>query len=391
MTAGHAAFAPVRAFGAGAPPAAEPSEWQQSLASPDMPLSDVLPRIRATGIAVIVDPEWRLLFSLTDADVRRALLAGAGLDDSVGTLMSQPSGPIAALHNAQAERVDPPGPVPLPIVDDCRRVVGIRRCAAPVLANRLVVVMAGGQGRRLRPLTDRCPKPLIPVDGRPLLELMLDALHAQGFRRFVFCVGYGADMIQRHFGDGRTFDVRIEYLRDRDRLGTAGPLTLLESPPDDALLVVNGDILTSTDFGRLMTYHDAEAADATLCICDVEMQVPYGVVSVAGGRVERIREKPVQPCRVNAGIYVLEPRVLDALPRDRSVNMPELFEALIRRGDRIAAFPIHEPWVDIGSPADLAQARESLARRPFVRAGTPPVPGGDRSRARRSLERRRRT
>lgn len=359
MAAGHAEFTDVRSCGSDVGDAGELREWQRSLTAPDAPLYEVLAAIRATGVAVIVDPDRRLLGTLADDDLRRALLRGARLDDAVGAWMQE----------RPATGDDPGGRAPRPIVDDRHRVVGIRTVAAPSLAERLVVVMAGGLGRRLRPLTDRCPKPMIPIGGRPLLELTLESLHGHGFRRFVFCVGYGADLIQRRFGDGRTFGVQIDYLRDRDRLGTAGPLTLLAQRPKAALLVINGDILTSADFPQLMAYHDAAGAEATMCVCEMAVQVPYGIVSVAGGRVESIHEKPVQPCRVNAGIYVLEPRVLDVLPRERSVDMPDLLGTLIRRGDHVAAFPIHERWMDIGSPTDLADARAAIGGSALVTTG----------------------
>lgn len=348
------------------------SGWHDAVIRPDAALVDVLPLIRTRGIAVVVDPMWRLLGTLTDTDVRRALLDGARLDDPAGKLMNvRPA--VISRDRAAALETDPPSEAAaLPILDEQRRVIGIRMPPEPYLADRLVVVMAGGLGRRLRPLTERSPKPLVPIGGRPLVELAVESLQKQGFRQVLFCVGYGAEMIQDHFGDGERFSVRVDYLHDGGQLGTAGPLTLLARRPAKAFLVVNGDILTDTDFRQLIAYHDASGAAATMCICEVGMQVPYGVVSVSGGEVQSLREKPVERYSVNAGMYVLEPRVLDAIAGGRSVSMPEVFDILLRRGDRVAAFPVHEQWIDVGSPSDLAYARETLtiSRPPEVQTDT---------------------
>lgn len=317
-------------------------DWRQVLTAPNTPLRNLLASIRKTGLAIVVDCGQRLLGTVSDADVRRALLRGARLDEPVRSFMAAT-------------------PAPQPILDADQRVVGMRAAAARTLADRLAVVVAGGEGRRLRPATELCPKPLLQVGGRPLLELTLESLRDHGYSRFVFCLRYLADMIERHFGDGRQFGVRIQYVRDRARLGTAGPLGLLGTYPAGPVLVINGDILTSVDFSGLMAFHEDSGAAATMCVCEVAAEVPYGIVSVADGRVESIREKPVGRWLVNAGIYVLEPHALDQLPRDRAIDMPEFFNELARRGNRIAPFPIHEQWLDIGTPRDLAYAR-ALAR-----------------------------
>ena len=319
---------------------------------------DVLVQLKRLGTLAVVDADGRAVGTLADADVRRALLRGITLDDPVSRLMSALPADAASARRTNA---DPSRP------DTAH------------MAERLVVVMAGGLGRRLRPLTDRRPKPLVDIGGRPLVELTIESLREQGFRRFVFCVGYRAHMIRRRFGDGRRLGVQIDYLKDPTRLGTAGPLGLLAQVPQTPLLVINGDVLTDVDFRQLMQFHDDAGAAATVCVTQMAVTVPYGVVSLDGDRVAAIEEKPMRRCFVNAGIYVLEPYALQALPPRRLVDMPELLQTLTRRGDRVAAFPLYESWMDVGSPADVVCATEAWGGRARIDAAgqSAKTPTGD--------------
>jgi NDP-sugar pyrophosphorylase family protein len=223
-----------------------------------------------------------------------------------------------------------------------------------------VILLAGGKGMRLRPITEHIPKPLVEVGGRPILERIVSDLRDAGFRRFFLSVGYRADMIQDHFGDGSAFGVSITYLHEDQPLGTAGALGLFPEPPTLPFLVMNGDLLTAVDPRLLLDYHAGLGAEATMCVRGFDVTVPYGVVKRAGHRFISIEEKPVQNFFVNAGIYALSPSVLDLVERGGRLDMPELFERLAAKGREAAVYPLREYWLDIGRPAELDQARTEV-------------------------------
>lgn len=322
-------------------------------------------------IALVVDGDRRLMGTLTDGDIRRALLRNLPLTTPVVEVMARnpqmaPAGSddtkLFRLMRALSIRH-------LPLVDEDGRVVGLRTLDtllhAPRRSNR-VVLMAGGLGSRLRPLTHATPKPMLPVGGKPLLETILETFIDQGFYRFAISLNYLAETIIGHFGDGRRWGVEIEYLQETTRMGTAGSLTLLREPPDQPFLVMNGDILTSVDFRQMLQFHLENQAMATMAVHEYTLQVPYGVVEVADHRLTGIVEKPVHHHFINAGIYVLDPRAWDRIPKGRAFDMPELFQSLIGAGETAVAFPIREYWLDIGQPQDLVRAESEF---PTVFAG----------------------
>jgi NDP-sugar pyrophosphorylase family protein len=216
--------------------------------------------------------------------------------------------------------------------------------------------MAGGMGQRLRPLTEDCPKPLLSVGGRPLLETILLQFREHGFQRFFISVNYRADMVEGHFGDGDALGVTVNYLREDAPLGTAGALGALPDAPREPVFVMNGDVLTRVDFSGMLSFHREHKAAATMAVRGFEMQVPYGVVNVEDQRITAIEEKPVHRFFVNAGIYVLEPDVVAAIPKGEHLDMPALFTRLHAQGRTTAAFPVHEYWMDIGRKQDFDQA-----------------------------------
>jgi NDP-sugar pyrophosphorylase family protein len=253
----------------------------------------------------------------------------------------------------------------LPLLGADGRVAGLR------LLDRLIerperpnaaVVMAGGRGTRLRPLTDRVPKPLLEIGGRPLLDTTLDLLGEHGIRHVYVAVNYLADQVVEHVGDGAGHGLRVEYLREAEPLGTAGALALLPDPPTVPLVVMNGDILTRLDLGQLVDFHAAQGTDLTMCIRQVSSRVPYGVVDLDEGRVVSITEKPEQQHFVNAGIYVIEPHVIADFVHGQHLDMTELAQQVGAGGGSVAAFPIREYWLDIGQPADFERAAADYDR-----------------------------
>ncbi|WP_366654191.1 nucleotidyltransferase family protein [Fodinicurvata sp. EGI_FJ10296] len=334
------------------------------LISPDATLREAVATIDrgARQIALVVNGDGLLVATVTDGDVRRGLLKGADLDTPVASVMhtnpvvtNASDGPEAARRLMRERNLHH-----MPIVDDSGLLVDLARIdevAGPAPNATRVVLMAGGLGKRLRPLTESIPKPMLPVGGRPLLELIIRNLLGQGFSRFTISVNYRGDMLRDYFGDGTRLGAEIDYIDEDTPMGTAGALSLLPSRPQTPFIVMNGDILTSVPFESLLRFHEETGAAATMCARDYTVQVPYGVIRMDGSRLVDIEEKPMHSHFVNAGIYVLSPELLDDLERGIPLDMTSLFERLIARGDHAAVFPIREYWMDIGRVEDLERAR----------------------------------
>ena len=268
----------------------------------------------------------------------------------------------------------------VPLVDAAGRVVDllwIDDVARTARRSTPVILMAGGLGMRLRPLTETLPKPMLPIGGRPILEQIIESFAEQGYVRFTLSLNYLGEIIRDHFGDGARFGVEIDYIEETDRMGTAGALSLLPERPAEPVIVMNGDLLTSVRFDALMRFHHETGAAATLCARQFDMQVPYGVIDADGTRLRGIVEKPVHRHFVNAGVYVLSPGVFDALVPGTPLDMPDLLSGLADRGETVSVFPIREYWLDIGRHEDLERARTEMG---WSRAHDPP---GHHLRARR--------
>lgn len=313
-------------------------------------------------IALVVDLDKRLLGTITDGDIRRGLLRGESLDTSVERIMSKT---FHALH-ADAIEKDALSLMrretlhQVPALDDQGRVVRLFLLEDLIKSkekrSNSVVIMAGGEGKRLRPLTQDCPKPMLLVGGKPMLEIILEQCIDAGFQHFYLSVNYLKSQIQDHFGNGARWHVQIDYLEEKLPLGTGGALSLLPLRPSEPLLVLNGDLLTRVDYSRLLQFHDEHKAAATLCVREHKTQIPYGVVRIDDLRVLALEEKPVLSHYVNAGIYLLDPSLLDFVPHNRFFDMPQLLETAMENKHRVNAFPIHEYWLDVGHPETLYRA-----------------------------------
>jgi NDP-sugar pyrophosphorylase family protein len=243
----------------------------------------------------------------------------------------------------------------LPIVDENGYVVGLHlldEIMFPSQRPNLMVIMAGGQGARLRPHTDNCPKPLLPVGGKPMLEHIIERAKAEGFQHFVLAIHYLGHMIEDYFGDGSRLQVSIDYLREEKPLGTAGSLGLMNPKPENPFLVTNGDVLTDIHYGELLDFHCRHAALATMAVRPHEWQHPFGVVRTEGVDIVGFEEKPVSRSHINAGIYVLEPKALDTMETGEHCDMPTLFGRLKEQKERTIVYPMHEPWLDVGRVDD---------------------------------------
>jgi dTDP-glucose pyrophosphorylase len=315
------------------------------------------------GILLVVDTNERLLGTVTDGDIRRAILKGASLDDAIASIMN-------AAFTAVAPDVTVLGVLELmrtrcirqvPVLDSIGRVVDLHYL--PDLVDQAprpnwAVIMAGGEGRRLRPWTQTTPKPMLPVGDRPLLENLIELLVNHRFHRLFVSINYLGDQIVDHFGDGSRFGCDITYLQESKALGTAGALGLLPERPRDPLLVLNGDLLTDVNLSALMDYHADAGCSGTQCVLEYEVNIPFGVVKCQDGQVVEVEEKPRQTQLINAGIYVLSPSLLDLVPADQYLGMPELLSIARAGAHRVAAFPIRERWTDIGRPDDYIRVRQ---------------------------------
>jgi len=313
------------------------------------------------GLAIVCDGAGRLAGIVTDVDLRKGLLKGMRLDDPVETIMcGQPS--VATPETTREELIalmHQTGVRQIPILDAAGRVMGVEilKDLAPAAARDTeVVVMAGGRGHRLRPLTDAIPKPMLPIGGRPLLEILIERLRREGFARLTIAIRYKGDVIEEYFGTGERWGVSIRYVREAEERGTAGALSLLSPRPTRPFIMINGDLLTELSFERLVDYHEAHGGDLTVCVKEHQVEVPFGVVDLEGERILDIREKPSKAFHVNAGIYVLDPRVLDLVDAGGYLDMPDLVKRLLATDARVACFPVRERWLDIGTQADYRRA-----------------------------------
>jgi dTDP-glucose pyrophosphorylase len=339
--------------------------WRKALLPADSTVQQAIRCLDQTSLQIVLvtSPDGALFGTLTDGDIRRGLLRGLNLDSPVeGIVHREPLvvppqwGRDTVLQLMQANKIHQ-----LPVVDEQRRVVGLHlwdELLAPARRPNVMVIMAGGRGTRLLPHTEHCPKPLLPVGGKPMLAHIIERAKAEGFFRFVIAVHYLGEMIERHFGDGSRWQIQIEYLREQTPLGTAGALSLLQPRPDEPFIVSNGDVLTDIRYGELLDFHCRHHAAATMAVRLHEWQHPFGVVKTRGVDIVGFEEKPVSRSHINAGIYVLQPDALDALVQDEPCDMPTLFARLQSRPSRTIVYPMHEPWLDVGRPDDLARARE---------------------------------
>jgi dTDP-glucose pyrophosphorylase/predicted transcriptional regulator len=345
----------------------EQEAWTNVLLPSNSNIHDAILSLDRSGpqIVLVVSSDSRLCGTITDGDVRRALLRGLSLQSRVDEIMFR--SPMVAppefgrdmvLQLMRANKIHQ-----LPVVDADRRVIGLHvwdEIISPVNRDNVVIIMAGGLGKRLRPYTEDCPKPMLPVAGKPMLEHIIDRARAGGFSRFVLSVYYLRHLVEEYFGNGERWQVDIQYLREDSPLGTAGAISLLSPHPELPFLVTNGDVLTDINYAEMLDFHCNNGAVATMAVRQYEWQHPFGVVHTDGINIVGFEEKPIHRTHVNAGIYVLDPEVLAALAKGVPCDMPALFELLQKQGKSTVAYAMHEPWLDVGRPEDLKHARLSL-------------------------------
>lgn len=345
------------------------ADWKSILVPVETPLLEVMKVIDRSNIqiALVVDGDGHLLGTVTDGDVRRGILGRVPLEDPVEGVMNRR--PITARDSdredhilAMMNRLDVKY---VPVLDAAGRVVGLkgyRDVAGTGRKDNIVVLMAGGLGTRLRPLTDDCPKPMLPVGGKPILQSIIENFIRHGFHSFYVAVNFKSEMIERFFGDGGEWGVEIRYLREEQRLGTGGAISLLPERPERPFLVMNGDLLTTIDIRKMMDLHREQKATATIGVRQYDVQVPFGVVRIEGSQLVALEEKPRHSYFINAGIYCLDPVVYDMVPKGCSYDMTQLIQAMLDAAMSVATFPIWEYWLDVGRANDLERANGDFCK-----------------------------
>ncbi len=336
----------------------------------DAPIIRAIETIDRTDarIALIVDGSGKLIGSATDGDIRRALLRGEKLEAPVKIAMhtSPYAMPLDTPRQSILDMMQSVGIKQVPLLSPDGTIAGIvtydiliGQCHAP--RPNPVVIMAGGKGKRLLPITSDIPKPMVEVGNKPILEWIVQRFIYQGFHEFYFAVNYLGHIIENYFGDGSRLGCRISYLKEKEFMGTAGALSLLDQKFSHPLVVVNGDILASVDFGNMVDFHYGSKSMATVCARPHRMEVPYGVIEVKDGMLKAIVEKPIYEDLISAGMYVLNPEALRLIPRNAVTDMPTVLTSLLKDKHRVSVFPLREEWMDIGRHDDLEQAKRQFA------------------------------
>lgn len=341
--------------------------WKQIVVSPETTVLKTMEVIDQSTLqfSVVVDYHNKLLGTVTDGDIRRGILNGLSVHEPIHKVMN--SQPIYAdlkeYKKFKNELLFIKGVQQLPIVDENKQIQFIlfaTKTDKVELKDNIVVLMAGGLGTRLRPLTNQIPKPLLKVGDKPILETIILGFKQHGFTNFILSVNYKKEMIKNYFQDGTNLGVFISYIDETERLGTAGALSLLKEKPNNSFFVMNGDLLTKINYEQLLKFHEETKAIATMCVREYEYQIPYGVIETEHHQLLSIEEKPVHRSFVNAGIYVLKPEVLQYVPKSTFFDMPELFNQLMKKKFNVSAFPLMEYWMDIGQLDDYEKANNEF-------------------------------
>ena len=343
--------------------------WRDSIVKVNTPIKIAIERLNKVGIkiALVLDENFRLLGTISDGDFRRGMLSGLTLEDTVEKIMNknprtvnEGTSRLEILKLMNDTKI-----LQIPIVDRNNFVIGLHLwddISVQAKYSNIMVIMAGGKGSRLHPQTENRPKPMLLVAGVPILEHIIKRARSQGFNHFIIAINYLGQIIEDYFKDGHKFGVKIEYLHEDVPLGTAGALSLLSHKPERAFIVTNGDVITDINYSDFLEYHTVQNAAATVAVHTHEFQIPYGVVQINGLEVESYEEKPIVSSLINAGVYALDPDILDLITEPKFRDMPELLDISRDLKKKVIVYPLHESWIDIGRPIDLEIANKNNSR-----------------------------
>jgi len=347
-----------------------PSEqiWHQAILPASATIAQAIQNLDLVAIKIVLvaNETGVLEGTISDGDIRRGLLKGLDLNSPLASIVH---------HNAL---VVPPEMSremvmqlmvtnkiqQIPVVDEQHNIIGLHlwdEITTPPRRPNLIVIMAGGMGTRLLPHTENCPKPMLNVAGKPMLEHIIERAKLEGFNHFVLAIHYLGHMIEAYFGNGERLGVKIDYLHEDSPLGTAGALSLLNPHPNASFVVINGDVITDIHYGELLDFHTRHIATATMAVRVHEWHHPFGVVQTQGVEIVGFEEKPIARSHINAGVYALDPSALSVLTANSHCDMPTLFERLKVKKKRTIAYPMHEPWLDVGRPEDLEEVRLNIS------------------------------
>ncbi|MDA8933118.1 nucleotidyltransferase family protein [Candidatus Pelagibacter ubique] len=311
-------------------------------------------------IAIVVDKKGKLVGTLTDGDIRRGFLKGLNGNSSVKSIVNR--NPIIVKKNETKEKLLKialsKNISQIPVVDSNGKVIALHmlnEILKPKSKPNLVVIMAGGRGLRLRPLTKNIPKPMLMVGNKPILQNIVEKFKESGYKNFVICVNYKSRIIKNYFGNGKKFGVKIEYIEEEKRMGTAGALNLLRKKPQDPFFVINGDLLINLNFEKMLDFHFEHNSKATMCVNDYNIDLPYGEVKLDNENIISIKEKPKHKYFINAGLYILDPEHISLIPK-KFFDMTSLFNKIIIKKHKVISFPLSEFWLDIGRINDYKKA-----------------------------------
>lgn len=341
-------------------------DWKKLCLNETSNIFEAMKNLDESGakLTVIISDEWKLKGTLSDGDIRRALLHGLSVNDLVAKAMNVTPiiAPSSLSHFELRELMKANDISHVPVIDENQKL--IRVYALKEVQNtepkkeNAVVLMAGGLGSRLGDLTKDCPKPMLKLGDKPILEIIIENLKEYGFHHFFLSVNYKSEMIESYFGDGNKHGVSISYIREKERMGTAGSLSLFEPINDLPIVIMNGDVLTKVNFSSLIDFHQTNQLDACMCTFRHDYQIPFGVVHFDGDLVLKIEEKPIHSSLVNAGIYSMNPKLLSLIPESTFFDMPVLLEKIIAEKFRVGTFQVQDYWLDIGRRDDFHRAEK---------------------------------
>ena len=330
--------------------------------SPNTTIKEALSIISngAIKIAIAANKNGKLLGTLTDGDIRRGFLKGLNLNSKVSSIIFRK--PVVAKITDSENKIFKISILKkiyqIPIVDKNQKVLGIHildeLLKLQTKSNR-VIIMAGGKGMRMRPLTKDIPKSMLKVGNKPILQIIIERFKESGFENFTICVNYKSQIIKNYFADGKKFNVKIEYINEKKRMGTAGALSLFKKKLKEPFFLINGDLLTNLDFEKMLDFHYEHNAKATMCIKEFNVESPYGEVVLRDENIQSIEEKPKHKFFINAGVYILDPKCMDLIPK-KFYDITTLFKKMISKKYKTISFPLGEYWLDIGRPHDYNKA-----------------------------------
>ncbi len=344
------------------------TDWMRAVIHEDATIEEVIVNLELTALRVslVVNKNEQLIGIVTDGDIRRGFIKGHDLGSPVSQIMN--SDPVTVDEGVRTQRINSLMEElkinHIPVVDGSMKVSGLFILESSTKSNpqlNRVVIMAGGKGIRMRPLTENTPKPMLLVAGKPILEHIIERFIQQGFSVFTICIGYLGESIREHFGDGSKWDVKIEYLNEESPLGTAGSLRNLQNVGDLPFIVSNGDIISEIDMVDIVKFHSEQRAVATMAIRPYEIQNQFGVVETNGVEITAIVEKPIYRTHVSTGVYVFEPYVVNLFPNSDALQMPELFDHLRNQGNRTLAFHIQDQWIDLAKQDDIDKIQKIIS------------------------------